>query len=117
VKKAGLQRSVPTNRNCIPRHNQVGEVATLTEALQVRLLDCVDAAGIDRRINVLPGEVSVLRDSIREVSRGRSSRWKRAVSTTEDSHVNEGPNVKLFPMRLGGLAMLKVVSELPASPP
>ena len=58
MKKAGLQRSVLTNRNYIPRHNQVGEVATLTEALQVHLLDYVDVAGIDRRISALPGEVS-----------------------------------------------------------
>jgi hypothetical protein len=31
----------------------VGEVATLTEALQVQLLDHVDVAGIDRRISTL----------------------------------------------------------------
>jgi len=40
------------------RHDQVGEVATLTEALQVQLLDHVDVAGIGRRISTLPGEIS-----------------------------------------------------------
>jgi hypothetical protein len=50
--------TVLTNRNYIRRHDQVGEVATLTEALQVQLLDHVDVAGIGRRISTLPGEVS-----------------------------------------------------------
>jgi len=73
LKKAGLQISVLTNRNYILRHDQVGEVATLAEALQVQLLDHVDVAGIGRRISILPGEVSRRCIRLGEVSRSRSS--------------------------------------------
>ena len=53
----------------------MGELAHLNEALQERLFKHVDMAGIDQRISALPGEVSVPRVGIREVSRGHSS-WK-----------------------------------------
>ena len=39
------------------RQDQAGELAHLSEALQVREPESVDAAGIDRRISALPGEV------------------------------------------------------------
>ena len=55
------------------RQVQVGELAQLNEALQVHYGRYIDVAAIDRRINALPGEVSVPRVGIREVSRGHSS--------------------------------------------
>ena len=45
----------------------------------------VDVAGIDQRISVLPGEISVLRVSIREVSRGHSSWSNEPMERSEDS--------------------------------
>jgi hypothetical protein len=45
----------------------------------------------------------VLRVGIREVSRGHSSWQYEPIERSEDSRTNEGLNVKLFPMRLGGL--------------
>ena len=58
LKEAGLQESVRTNRNCIrgialwvSNHIFVKPVANK--------LSYVDAAGIDSRINDLPGEISI----------------------------------------------------------
>ena len=84
----------------MPKH--FGAQAHHNEALQVRKFKYVDTAAIDRRISALPGEVSVLRVSMREVSRGHSSWKQRAVTEgikAEASRSNEGLNVKLFKIR------------------
>ncbi|MBK6945832.1 MAG: hypothetical protein IPH21_14350 [Flavobacteriales bacterium] len=66
----------------------------------------VDAAGMDRRILPLPGDLHgpPYGGCSGEVSRGRSSGWIRAVTVrikAEDSQAHEGPNVEVFQMPLG----------------
>jgi len=73
VKEAGLQNPERTNRNCIR-----GRELWVSKHLFVKPLTnkqfCVDAAGLEGRISVLPGEVSLLRVNKGEVSSGHSSR-------------------------------------------
>ncbi len=98
MKEAGLQTSELTNRNCIR-----GRESWVSKHIFVKPLankrPRVDAAGLGGRISVLPGEVSLSRVGQGEVSSGHSSHWKRAVSATEVSPRDEGPNVKLPEIR------------------
>ena len=60
----------------------------------------VDAAGIQRRLFILPGEVSFVFLNKGEVSRGHSSHCNEPLERTEDSQSGEGPNIKLLSMLL-----------------
>ena len=77
MKEAGLQTPELTNRNCIR-----GRESWVSKHLFVKPLTnkrfSVDAAGLEGRISVLPGEVSLLRVGKGEVSSGRSSRPERS---------------------------------------
>ena len=100
MKEAGLQRSVLTNRNHIRRLSGAGKATHHVDAYNQQN-QLVDVAAIDRRIMLLPGEVSIATGWHNgEVSRFHSSCRKRAERTVmiskEVSQHNEGRNVALF---------------------
>ena len=72
LKEAGLQTPELTNRNCIRGSESWVSKHTFAKPLANKRFG-VDAAGLGGRISVLPGEISLLRVSIGEVSSGHSS--------------------------------------------
>ena len=93
MKEAGLQTSERTNRNGIR-----GSEPWVSKHLFVKPLAnkrfSVDAAGLEGRISVLPGEVSWCRVHQEKSAAAIVAVRKRAVSTTEASPGSEGPNAK-----------------------
>jgi hypothetical protein len=98
LKEAGLQIPELTNRNCIRGMEPWVSKHIFAKPLTNKRF-CVDAAGLGRRISVLPGEISACRVQGEKSAEAIVAAWNRAVSTTEASQGGEGPNVKLPKIR------------------
>ena len=79
------------------RSDEVTHAAEVPTSRKGRSTKIVDVAAIDTRIFILPREVSRRLERPREVSRGHSNYWERAVNTTEVSLDNEGLNIESRP--------------------